>query len=161
MAYVDTSPPHSFLLPHSLALIPQNCGKIVPFRCPGVSNIKNEFQKRCGTFTWHFQPTVSQAHRGIMSSLLRLECQILSHHVPAQAGRTGWVWPHTQQEGRHWGWCPRGHCDPNQCLSPCLPDGIHRGWSHSFRTGTDMILLSCSIPKAVSVAPKMDFTVVY
>lgn len=134
---------------------------IVPFHCPGASNTKSKTQKRCGTFTWRFQPAVSRAHRGIMSTLPSLECQTLSHHVPAQAGGGQLGVTPSQQEGRHWGCCPQEHCDPSQCLSACLPAGIHRGWSHSFRTGTDMLLLSCTILKAQSVAPKMDLTVVY
>lgn len=131
--------------------------RIVPFHCPGAADIKSKLQRRCGTFTWHFQPTVSQAHRGIMSALPSLQFQPLSQHRlvgPAECDPT-------PGRGTAMGTVPSGPLWSQPVPVWCLPAGIHRGWSQSFRTGTDMLLLSCTIPKAVSVAPKMDFTVVY
>lgn len=67
---------------------------IVPFHCPGASNTKSKTQRRCGTFTWRFQPAVSRAHRGIMSTLPSLECQTsptMSQHRLVEAN---WEWPH-------------------------------------------------------------------
>lgn len=163
-ARLDTSPPQSFPSPPQLGPDPSELWENTELSlstAQPASDIKSKLQRRCGTFTCHFQPAVSQAHRGTMCTLPSRECQTLSHRVPAQVGGGQLGVTPLPAGGQALGMVPSGALWSQPVLSACLPAGIHRGWSHSFRTGTDMLLLSCTIPKAVSVAPKMDFTVVY
>lgn len=63
MAHLDTSLfPFSPTAGHwSLRTVEKS--RIVPFCCPAcIRHIRNRLQRRCGTFTWHLQPTGHYVH---------------------------------------------------------------------------------------------------